>query len=153
MNFLLALLFIILYAFIDYFGYNTVGKWAVYVPIFKWKIQIYRLLQNVFQFGVLTPFLYFYVNPVVAFIFNLLWWTWNADLVYYAICEVFNGFHLTGFPGRGSFKNDVLGNQVTWASWTPYGLIRGAKTMPISYSILLVQSFLGTLISVVLGVK
>lgn len=73
-------------------------------------------------------------RPVIAF--NLQWWTWNTDLLYYFFYDIARG--------TTAFKDEVLANRVTWAGWTPVGLIlHGGKRERISGNILLTQAGIG----------
>jgi hypothetical protein len=55
----------------------------------------------------------------------------------------------SSWDGAGSFRN-VLDDKVTWAWWTPVGLLRGGKNdRPIEGRTLLIQSGVG--LAVALG--
>lgn len=95
----------------------------------------YRVFQILLQAG-LSYALYEIGGwrPVVAF--NLQWWTWNDDLLYYWMYDA--------LYGKTAFKDEVLAGRVTWAGWTPAGLIlHGGKRERIGANVLLTQAGIG----------
>jgi len=95
----------------------------------------YRVTQLMLQ-GALSYALYEIGGwrPVIAF--NVQWWTWNDDLLYYFFYDL--------MYGRTAFKDEVLAGRVTWAGWTPAGLIiHGGKRERLSGNILLTQAGVG----------
>ena len=137
---MLAFGMLIIFAAFDYVGYNTLGQW---------KIVLYRVIQTVVQLS-LAAFLWHEEGFWSAFAFMLFWWTWNADLLYYLFYDLFRFFG--GDSAGNAFETEVLGGKVTWASWTPYGLVArtipNKKLMPIGPLPLLLQAFVGFVLSV-----
>lgn len=149
MELIYVLVLVLVFSLFDYFGYNISAKkgW-----VNEKLINPYRVIQTTFQI-VLTLIAIFQFDWTVAVGFNLLWWTWNCDLLFYLIGDVI------GIYGRGWFRKEVLQNQVSWAWWTPYGLfdlILNGKDKTTNYyriingSILLFQAFIGICITVLL---
>lgn len=142
---LAAVLFVVLFGFFDYVAYNFGVKWKA--------VPFYRVAQYFVQ-AAMIAFLWDNVNFKAAFLFTWLWWCWLADLVYYFFYDTFGWFKEQGTVGN-AFKDQVLGNKVTWAWWTPYGMvqtIRGKKAEPIGGNVLLAQAGAGLLIAIVIGV-
>lgn len=134
---MVSLAFVILFAFFDYIGFNTIGKWN--------KV-FYRALQYIFQ-GVIVWFLWSFDSFGTALWFLFLWWVWIADLIYYLFFDILRWF---GDRSGTAFRNEVLGNLVTWAWWTPAGLIQWAITkqrnLPIKAWILCSQALAGLIL-------
>jgi len=145
-----SVLALCVFAFADYIGYNIAADGG-------WK-KLYRVLQLCFQLG-LTVLLWVWVDYRAAFLFNFWWWCWIADLIYYLLFDSLRWFH-RGYAGS-AFANEVLGDKVRWAWWTPYGLVsrmliplglRGAieKQKPIAGDVLLVQAWVGAIVGMAL---
>lgn len=143
--FLIILGFTFIFSLFDYFGYNISARngW-----VNEKLINSYRIIQTSVQI-ILTLIALFVFNWKVAVGFNLLWWTWNCDLLFYFIGDIL------GVYGRGWFKSEVINNQVSWAWWTPYGiydLLKNGKQNGnyriIKGSILLFQAFLGLILTI-----
>lgn len=126
----------ILFAFFDYTFYNTLGQK---------KLTLYRVIQTAFQ--ILLVVALWFVGPLASVLFMLLWWTWNCDLLYYFFCYI---LHWYSAQPKNSFEQYILSDTVTWAWWTPYGLIRGHKSEPIDGDILVIQASAGIILSIVL---
>ncbi len=137
----IAIIFIILFATFDYFGYNEIAEK-------RSKLILYRIIQlAVFIAQCIT--LYYIAGLGSALAFFILWWTWNADLCYYILSDWLK------FYAQDVFRREVMGNTVYWANWTPYGLylsfMRGKKaSAPIDGIGLLIQAFLGIIISLII---
>ena len=121
----------IVFSLFDYFGFNISLKknWADFSLFNK-----YRAVQVSVQI-ILTLLLLFLSGWQSALVFNLIWWTWGCDFLFYLFCEIFNYGN-----DRGNFRKEVLGNNVQWAWWTPYGLLFTKKGEVIKYEVLMVQS-------------
>ena len=120
-SFALGVAATVIFAFFDYVGFNTMGKLS--------KIA-YRIIQIVFQIGlgVGCCFLSGWKAPAV---FLLLWLTFNADLIYYAFFDTLKWY------GSGAFKREILGDECTWAGWTPLGWFRTQGSVVEGWEILL----------------
>ncbi|MBR9978975.1 MAG: hypothetical protein KFH87_12890 [Bacteroidetes bacterium] len=121
-------------ALFDYVGYNLVRGNPTTTPI-------YRVIQGLVQAGV-TWLLYEQVGLPTAIGFNLIWWTWGLDAIFYGYTELFN---VGGtWKGRGVWRGDIMNNNCTWASWTPVGIARGMDPeKPIAGNTLVAQSLIG----------
>jgi len=119
------------YALLDYLGYNLTRHDAR-------LLRRYRAAQAAMQVA-LTAAAWLLASAATAIAFNMIWWTFGEDILYYAFAAMFN-------PGgrwesRGNFRRYVLGNQCTWAFWTPIGLLRGMdRTKRIAGSTLIAQA-------------
>jgi hypothetical protein len=134
---MLAFIAIVLFGMYDYIGFNTIKN-----------VTVYRISQYVVQ-TLLTIGCWYYGNWNTAVAFLILWWTFVGDLIYYFFYDVFKIFH-KGYAGH-AFDNEVLGNFVTWAWWTPYGLYntfkRNSKKIPINGKILILQAIVGVAVA------
>ena len=128
----------LIYSGIDYFGYNATKNNST-------SLIIYRIFQIATQ-GAISWFLYDQLGLPAAIGFNLIWWTFGDDLLYYGYAELVN-------PGgtwesRGALRNSVINNHTTWAYWTPIGISRGIKrSEPIAGDALIAQSLIGAAIA------
>lgn len=138
---LIALIACLLFAFVDYVGFNTLGqRQDLAIKLFGIKVLWYRILQTLFQL-----MLVYVVGVVFGWIYSLgfmlLWWCWLADFMYYGFAYVINN---PKWENRVNLQGTL--HQVTWAWWTPYGLfVRGTKRKNeiIPLSILVFQGVLG----------
>lgn len=130
------------FALFDYFGFNISlkKKWADFTNRNK-----YRTAQLLFHIS-LTLLLFVSAGWKPALIMNIIWWTWGCDLMFYMFCEIFNYGN-----DRGNFRKEVLSNSVQWAWWTPYGLLFTKKGDVLKFGILLVQSVIGIIISILIS--
>jgi len=148
-----ALLALIAFAFADYVGFYYAGRG-------DW-MRLYRILQGCLQVS-LTALLWVFVSGYAALVFNIWWWFWIADLIYYLLFDSLRWYHR---PYAGdAFAREVLGGLVRWAWWTPYGLLSRIliplvrtgkidKLRPISGDILLVQAWVGTVLGLALALR
>ena len=138
MNFLYAALASIIFSFVDYLGYNELGRKG------PTQLIVYRIIQTVIQLCLVYAL--WCINPWAAVAFVIIWWTFLCDFLYYAFCNM-GLFGITG----AAFTNEVMGNQVTWAWWTPYGLFKWATTRVrnsvIDGSTLILQGALGLFVA------
>lgn len=128
-----AALAIVFFAFFDVTLYNLV---RFSTPL---MIKVYRVFQHIVLVALAVGLMY-EVSVPSGIAFLLMWWTWVADLVYYFLYDL--------FLGRSAFKEEVLGDIVTWAWWTPLGLLFVPKGETINGSWLLIQSVLGLVLSI-----
>lgn len=109
---------IVIFSLYDYFGFHVSHRkgWEDFT-----LLNPYRISQFIFQV-ILTAALCFLFGWFSALAFNILWWTWWADLLFYFWYDLLRIF---GYPRKsGGFKEQVIGNHVTWAYWTAWGLLR-----------------------------
>jgi len=132
---------VVVFSLFDYFGFNISlnKKWADYSLFNK-----YRVAQVTFQI-ILSALLYHFSGWQPAIAFNLIWWTWGCDFFFYFLCEIFNYGN-----DRGNFRKEVIGDNVKWAWWTPYGSMFTKKGDAIKLKILAIQSLSGIVISVII---
>lgn len=137
----LSLSFVVVFSLFDYFGFNISlkRKWADYSLFNK-----YRVVQFIFQI-LLSVLLFLLSGWQSVLAFNFVWWTWGCDFLFYLFCEVFNYGN-----DRGNFRKEVMGNNVQWAWWTPYGLLFTKKGDVIKVNILIVQSVAGFIASTII---
>ena len=109
--------------------------------------NIYKFVQYAAQAGI-TYFLYKKCGLSSAIGFNLIWWTYGADMVYYGICELRGPTHDLRWPGAGAYARDMVhGN--SFVGWTPVGLLRGARAVenhPVPNNTVVAQSLAGAVI-------
>ena len=140
-NIIYGLSGVLAFSLFDYFGFNlSLNKnWADFSLFNK-----YRFFQATFQV-VLSVSLYFLSRWQSVAAFNIIWWTWGCDFIFYLLCEIFNYGN-----DRGNFKKEVSGNNVLWAWWTPYGLMFTRRGDVITKRILITQALIGLLISIII---
>ena len=131
---------VVVFALFDYFGFNFSLKkgWADFS-----NFNRYRVVQGLFQLF-LTVLLFYFSGWRAAAAFNIIWWTWGCDFMFYLYCEIFNYG-----KDRGNFRKEVMSNSVKWAWWTPYGMMFTKKGDVIKFKTLVLQAVLGTLAAVV----
>ena len=117
------------FSLFDYVGYNATMNEHGIAPVG------YRVAQAAVQIG-LSYLLYEKFGLPTAIAFNLIWWTWGCDLMYYQFGRVLPPYDQLS-PNK----------QVTWASWTPVGLVRGGKE-PIAHNTLIAQSLVGLTLAI-----
>lgn len=130
------------FSLFDYVGFNIARKHD--------KVGLYRPLQIAAQAG-LTFWLKEKLGWKTAGAFNALWWTFNHDLMYYGWAQLLNPGN--GWDSAPAFKG-LLEDKVTWAWWTPAGLVnmlgKGTMKDPIKGKTLLVQAGVGAVIALTL---
>ena len=126
-DFYLAILFAFVFAVFDVIGFRNATD-----------IPRYRIIQIVVQISLVT-LAYLIFGWKVSTGFSILWWTWNCDLLYYLVYDMY----ALVFKKSTGFKHEVLGNLVTWAWWTPAGLIAYKKDKVIKWPVLFIQAVLG----------
>jgi hypothetical protein len=103
------------FSLFDYIGFNMART-------DDGSLKLYRVMQVLVQAG-LTWLLHEQAGLGTAVAFNVVWWTWGMDALYYVYTDMFDaGGH---WEKRGAFERAILGNQCTWAWWTPLGISRG----------------------------
>jgi hypothetical protein len=131
----------LVYALGDYIGYNLTRHDTR-------QLRRYRIGQVCMQM-VLTGLTWFAASWATALAFNLIWWTFGEDILYYAFAAILN-------PGgrwesRGNFRKNILGNRCTWAFWTPAGMMRGMnRAACIPARVLIPQAIAGLFLAVIL---
>jgi hypothetical protein len=124
----------VFFAGFDYLGYNATRRHPN-------ALRVYRVLQGLTQIAI-SWFLYEQFGLPTAIGFNVIWWTFGDDFLYYGYAELINPGH--PWESRGDLGNGVLSNRCTWAYWTPVGIMRGMKrNQAIAGSTLVAQSLVG----------
>jgi hypothetical protein len=121
------------FSLFDYVGYNLVKH--------DKNITLYRLLQGTVQ-AAITYFLYEKLGLTSALSFTLLWWTWVDDVAYDGWANVIN----PGRPWENRSFHTLQSTEISWAGWTPIGLLR-PKHSNIARDALLAQAVVGLSIS------
>lgn len=106
---------ILIFSIFDFFGYNLSKRYGLVDENF---INPYRILQAGVQIGI-TTYLLLHYNFIIALSFNILWWTFVADWIYYILCLPF-GFLFNISTGY----KEPFQNKVRHAWWTVFGLIQ-----------------------------
>ena len=106
---ILPIIAIAVFALYDYFGFTY--------SIHNNKVRSYRFSQGILQITISVICIWF-GGFKAAVIFNLLWWTWWADWLFYFYCFLFN------FKGNRKDKFQPFEGNVRWAFWTPMGLLQ-----------------------------
>ena len=121
----------------DYVGFNLARGTSA--------LPLYRAIQALVQIGI-TWFLYEAVGLPTAIGFNLIWWSWGADVIYYGYTELFNAGGK--WERRGAFEQQIMGNHCTWAWWTPVGIAQGMdRNKVITGDTLVAQSLVGAVLA------
>jgi hypothetical protein len=163
MNYLFVFIGLAIFAWFDYWAFNLIAKHWGYVRTYR---IIEASVQAVLAYGLFRAFnpdtnlwaavRTFFTNPILLrepLVFLWLWWTWNADLLYYVYAQITDGFNIEWLEHQGGF-DDIREDRVTWAWWTPMGLIRGfneeVRLTPIPGRDLYVQAAAGALSSAII---
>lgn len=124
----------VLFAGFDYVGFNATRQHPT-------ALKVYRVLQVLTQ-SALTWLLYEQMGLPTAIGFNLIWWTFGDDFLYYGYAELVNPGH--PWESRGDLGRGVMSNHCTWAYWTPIGIARGMRRNdPIAGNTLVAQALTG----------
>ena len=144
MEIILAAGGIILFGLFDYFGFHISIKkgWADFGMLNRYRVA--QFFVQVF----ISLCIYFISGWFAAIAFNILWWTWWADLVFYFFYDT---LRIYGYPRKpGGFKEQVVGNKVPWAFWTPLGLLKfGGKHKVLTFRELIMQSIVGLILVII----
>jgi hypothetical protein len=107
----------------------------------------YRPIQALVQTAIFY-LLYELCDLKTALVFGTLAWTWNLDLAFYGWANLLN----PAWNGRWENRshNGLLNSEITWAGWTPIGLLRPPET-PIARDAIIAQSLVGISLSVALA--
>ena len=142
-----ATILLLLFAAFDYVGFNVFGR-EHRTP--------YRVVQLLFQ-AALCYFGGTALGWSAVAAFMVMWWTWLADFLYYFMFDVWPRSYVPWYAGR-AFKEEVLGDKVTWAFWTPYGLLRyvlsggtAGRDVPIRGHELIFQGILGVAVALAIS--
>lgn len=127
--FLAAIVSLVFFSVLDAF------IWPVARRQHKAIIRGYRIGQIAFLAFIVIG-LFGSVSLGAALAFLILWWTFIADFLFYLI----NDF----VRHENAFQREVMSDRVTWASWTPIGLL-GAKT---TGKALIIQGAIGVFVAV-----
>jgi hypothetical protein len=132
------------FSLFDYVGFNLARTDDT-------SLKLYRVLQVLVQAG-LTWLLHEQAGLGTAVAFNVVWWTWGMDALYYVYTDMFDaGGH---WEKRGAFERAILGNQCTWAWWTPIGISRGMDNKrPIAGDALMAQMALGAAAAISITIR
>gem|GEM_PF-1734211 len=129
----------------DYVGSNLTEHSQESHIVFK-----YRLVQYIVQLGI-SYVLYKKVGLPSALAFNVFWWCFGDDMLYYCIAETVSPGGK--FEGRGSLAR-VVNNGVYHAGWTPVGIARGgARRAHIAGDTILAQSLVGLGLAVTITIS
>jgi hypothetical protein len=102
------------FSLLDYVGFN--------LDLYKHNnnsLFVYHSIESLTG-AAITYFLYKTCGLSSALSFDLIWWTWGDDLGFYGYQDAFN---IASWRNRTA-HNDLKNNQITWAGWTPIGLLR-----------------------------
>ena len=133
----------LVYAGVDYVGFNITRRNDT-------RLAIYRVFQVLMQ-GAITWFLYDRLGLPTAIGFNVIWWTFGLDFLYYGYAELIN----PGQPweSRGDLQHKVFDHEANWAYWTPVGIARGMKRSEgIPGDTLLAQSLIGAALGITITI-
>lgn len=129
----------------DYVGSNLTEHSQESHVVFK-----YRLVQYIVQLGI-SYVLYKKVGLPSAIAFNVFWWCFGDDMLYYCIAETVSPGGK--FEGRGSLAR-VVQNGVYHAGWTPVGIARGGERRAhIAGDTILAQSLVGLGLAITITVS
>ncbi len=126
------------FSLFDYVGYNIVRE-NNRAP--DW----YRILQVSIQCG-LSYFLLRECGLPSAISFNLIWWTWGDDIGYNGWANLINPRAHDGH-WENREHNGLRDNEITWAYWTPIGMLRPYKSR-IPRDVLIPQAIIGFSVAV-----
>ena len=131
------------FSLFDYVGYSfTRPEGEHFTRRDPALLSVYRVLQVAVQ-SAITYFLYKECGLSSAISFNLIWWTWGDDLAFNGWGYLFDPVYP---PWANRENNDLRGNAVKWAGWTPIGLTRRQGTI-IPTDVLIPQAIVGFSIS------
>ncbi|SRR5579883_144604 len=128
----------LVFSFADYVGYNAV-RVNNQAPLW------YRISQIGLQAG-LSYLLYRICGLSSAIAFNVIWWTWGDDIAYYGWADLINPARGPGSEWENREHNGLRDNQITWAYWTPIGLLRPMGSR-IPRDVLIPQAIVGLSVS------
>ena len=110
------------------------------------SLMTYRIIQLGVQGG-LTYLLYKECGLTSAISFNIIWWSWGDDWAYYGWAHLIN-------PSGGRFENrsanGLQTDRISWASWTPLGLMKGGKGAILRQHELVKQSMIGITVAIII---
>jgi hypothetical protein len=105
----------------------------------------YRIAQSGVQ-TLLSYLLYKQAGLSSTVAFNTIWWTWGDDIAFYGWLNLINA----SSPWYNRSFNGLQGNQVSWAGWTPIGIVRKQHTIIDKYA-LFGQAAIGFSIAMVIN--
>jgi hypothetical protein len=125
----------------DYVGYSLARVYNVDGHAAWW----YHAISSSVQIAI-SYLLYEKFGLPSTIAFNLIWWSWCDDIGYYGWADLIN-------PGKQSVGvwenregNGLRDNHITWAGWTPIGLLRPQGSL-IARDALITQAVIGFSIS------
>lgn len=140
---------IFLFGVFDYFGYNFARLNTSWLHGHH-MLNPYRFIQTAVQILIGVALIFVTGNWWTVFFYWLLWWSWNADLIYYLLYDTLKIY------GSGAFKREVLGNRVRWAYWSGIFFVRGdlfaflrGHTPVQQGAIILFQATIGNLLTII----
>jgi len=126
------------FSLLDYVGYNI-----VVTPNHQSASSIVSLHIFDAAFGsAINYFLYKTCGLSSAISFDLIWWTWGLDLGFSGWGDVVN----PAAPWVNRANSSLNDNSITWAGWTPIGILRPQGTI-IDKHALYAQAIVGFSIS------
>jgi hypothetical protein len=127
------------FSLFDYIGYNLC-RYNNKAPL------SYRLLQAAVQGGI-SYYLFRKCGLPSAISFNIIWWTWGDDLAYYGWGDIANPSWAHNLNPQWTSSHSFRTNDITWAGWTPIGLLHRKGAVIDKFS-LLTQAMIGFYISI-----
>lgn len=142
LTFCFSVVAILVFAFFDYVGFNNMMS-----------VKLFRISQYLL-YGFIVILLYQGFGIWSSISFAILHITFCSDILYYYF---YDGLRWYGGAGAGKlYVSEVIGNKVTWAYWTPYGIVTrwipGKKNVPINGNILIEQAAFGFLLTILIGI-
>lgn len=138
-NFIWSFIGAAVFALYDYIGHNiSLRRNWVNINF----INPYRVSQSIVQL-IISALLIIFIGWQSMVGFNIIWWSWGCDIIFYFYCNSLNIY-----KDRGNFTKQVLGNQISWAWWTPYGLLFTKKGEVIKWQRLILQSVIGLIFAI-----
>lgn len=125
----------------DYIGYNLTSENPT-------ALTIYRVSFVLAQ-AAITYFLHEKCGLSSAIGFNIIWWTFGVDMMYYGLSEVIP-IRPAGWSGPGAWGADSR-HGIAHAEWTPVGLIRGGGRIPANT--IIAQSIAGAAIGIGISIS
>jgi hypothetical protein len=139
----------LVFSLADYLAYNKLRDNERWPPDFHAPF-VYRVVQTTVQ-AAISYVLYKKLGLPSTIAFNVMWWSWFDDLLYYGWSYALDP--VIRWPNRPDPHDNLRGPRlvdnagITWAGWTPVGLLRPPKDV-IAGNTLIAQSMTGAAISI-----